>query len=81
MKVRLIEAAIAANGNAEFDDRLRGEARRSAHMLSGSLGMFGFIRASEAARELESEFAHAARSRSSTTLVSLVAVIRGELAE
>ena len=74
-KVSLIEQAVAALGSERFDDEVRMEAQRSAHMLSGSLGMFGFDRASEAARELELEFAEVTRART-TTLSTLLAIIR-----
>jgi len=70
-----IERALAAVGTASFDEQLRGEARRSAHMLSGSLGMFGFTRASEAAHELEQELARAGRART-TTLATLLSIVR-----
>lgn len=74
-KVGLIEQAVSALGTDRFDDELRAEAQRSAHMLSGSLGMFGFNRASEAARELELEFAGATSART-TTLSTLLAIVR-----
>ena len=74
-KVGLIEQAVAALGTDRFNDEVRVEAQRSAHMLSGSLGMFGFTRASEAARELELEFAEVTRART-TTLSTLLAIVR-----
>ena len=74
-KVGLIEQAVAALGTDRFNDEVRVEAQRSAHMLSGSLGMFGFPRASEAARELELEFAEVTRART-TTLSTLLAIVR-----
>jgi HPt (histidine-containing phosphotransfer) domain-containing protein len=74
-RVSLIEQAIAVLRTAELEERLRAAAQRSAHMLSGSLGMFGFTRASEAARELELEFAQVARARA-PTLSTLVAIVR-----
>lgn len=74
-KVSLIERAVAVLSTAELDEQLRGEAQRSAHMLSGSLGMFGFTRASEAARELELELVQAAQERV-PTLSTLVAILR-----
>jgi hypothetical protein len=46
-------------------------------MLCGSLGMFGFTRASEAARELEREFAQATHTRTPTLLTLLAIVRRG----
>jgi diguanylate cyclase (GGDEF)-like protein len=70
-----IERAVAAVGTARFDEQLRGEARRCAHMLSGSLGMFGFTRASEAAHELEQELAQTSPARA-TTLATLLSIIR-----
>jgi HPt (histidine-containing phosphotransfer) domain-containing protein len=73
--VTLIERAIAAVGTAQLDDQLRNEAQRSAHMLCGSLSMFGFTRASEAARELEQEFTQATQARAST-LSTLLAIVR-----
>jgi HPt (histidine-containing phosphotransfer) domain-containing protein len=76
-KVALIERAVAAVGSAQFDDQLRDDAQRAAHMLCGSLGMFGFTRASEAARELEREFARATRARTPTLLKQLAIVRRG----
>jgi chemotaxis protein histidine kinase CheA len=74
-KVTLIERAVAAMGTAELDEPRLLEARRSAHMLSGSLGMFGFTRASDAARELELQLAGAARARA-PALSALVAIVR-----
>ncbi len=56
-RVALIERAVAALGAGELDEPLRGEALRAAHMLSGSLGTFGFAGASEAAGALEQELA------------------------
>jgi len=56
-RIELIERAVEALGANELDEQLRGEARRAAHMLSGSLGTFGFAGASEAAGALEHELA------------------------
>jgi diguanylate cyclase (GGDEF)-like protein len=55
-RVGLIERAVMALAAAELDERLRVEAQRAAHSLIGSVGTFGFIGASEAARKLELEF-------------------------
>ncbi len=74
-KLGLLEKAVADLGSEQFDEQLRAETQRSAHMLSGSLGMFGFIRSSEAAHELELELAHTGRSRA-PTLSTLLAIIR-----
>ena len=65
--VVLIEGAVAALSSAELGEQLRGEAQRSAHMLAGSVGTFGFARASEAAP---------ARV---PTMSTLVAIVRREL--
>jgi HPt (histidine-containing phosphotransfer) domain-containing protein len=55
-KASVIERAIAALGGAQLDEPLRLDARQAAHMLSGSLGLFGFARESETAYELQLEF-------------------------
>jgi len=57
-RIDVIEHAIAALADNRLDTDLRADAERAAHMLAGSLGMFGFIGASGAARELEAELAH-----------------------
>jgi diguanylate cyclase (GGDEF)-like protein len=74
-KVSQIERAVALLRKTELDEQLRSEAQRSAHMLGGSLGMFGFARASEAAHELELELGQAANERV-PTLSTLVAILR-----
>jgi two-component system, OmpR family, response regulator len=56
-RIALLERAVAALRAGQLDEQLRGEALRAAHMLSGSLGTFGFAGASEAAGALEQEFA------------------------
>ncbi len=62
-RVDLIERAVTALAAGELDGQLRDEAQRAAHSLIGSVGTFGFIRASEAARELELELADPAPRR------------------
>lgn len=57
-RIGVIERAVAALANGGLDTALREDAERAAHMLAGSLGMFGFVGASDAARELELELAH-----------------------
>jgi len=54
-RVETIARAVTALARGRLGEPLRAEAERAAHMLAGSLGMFGFIRAGEAARELEIE--------------------------
>jgi diguanylate cyclase (GGDEF)-like protein len=56
-RVGVIERAVRALTAADLDEQLRVEAHRTAHSLIGSVGTFGFIRACEAARELELELA------------------------
>ena len=62
-RIGVVEQALAALGEDRLDGELRGEAERAAHMLAGSVGMFGFLDASDAARELESELLHATPDR------------------
>jgi diguanylate cyclase (GGDEF)-like protein len=76
--VSLLERAVTALSTAELDEQLRTDAHRSAHMLAGSVGTFGFTRASQAARELELEFAEATPTRV-PTMSTLVAIVRREL--
>lgn len=52
-RVALIEEAVAALGQARLHAQSRENARRAAHMLAGSLGMFGFADASSAAASLQ----------------------------
>ncbi len=57
-RIAVIEHAIAALADDSLDADLRREAERAAHMLAGSVGMFGFVGASDAARSLELELVH-----------------------
>lgn len=57
-RIDTIEQAVAALADSHLDTDLRHDAERAAHMLAGSVGMFGFIDASEAAHELESKLTH-----------------------
>jgi len=77
-RVALIERAVAALSAAELDEQSRGGAQRAAHMLAGSVGTFGFTRASEAGRAIESELADPTPERA-PTLFTLIAVMRDEL--
>ena len=62
-RIDTIERTIAVLSENRLDDELRHEAERAAHMLAGSVGMFGFIDASRLARELERELAYALPDR------------------
>jgi diguanylate cyclase (GGDEF)-like protein len=77
-RVGLIERAVSALTAGALDEQLRGEAQRAAHMLIGSVGTFGFIRASEATRELELELAEPAPAHASA-MARLIADVRREL--
>jgi HPt (histidine-containing phosphotransfer) domain-containing protein len=48
-------SALAALADDQLGADLRCDAERAAHILAGSLGMFGFMSASDAARKLEQE--------------------------
>jgi HPt (histidine-containing phosphotransfer) domain-containing protein len=56
--IATIEQAVSALADDHLDAKLQADAERAAHMLAGSVGMFGFTDASAAAGELESELAH-----------------------
>jgi chemotaxis protein histidine kinase CheA len=62
VRIDLIERAIGALANNNLDVDLRHEAERAAHTLAGSVGMFGFMQASEAAHRLERELGHPTRN-------------------
>jgi HPt (histidine-containing phosphotransfer) domain-containing protein len=74
-RIDVIETAVTAVENGALDEELREDALRAAHMLAGSLGTFGFLSASDAARELESELRHASPAGVSV-LVELVRRLR-----
>jgi diguanylate cyclase (GGDEF)-like protein len=77
-RVGLIERAARALAAVELDEQLRVEASRAAHTLIGSVGTFGFMRAAEAAHELELELADPTPARA-PEMSRLVAVIYREL--
>ncbi|MEP6814096.1 MAG: response regulator [Marmoricola sp.] len=62
-----IEDAVAAVLEGRLDEQSRVAATRAAHRLAGSTGTFGFHRASELARELESMFAAAPEDAAAAT--------------
>ncbi len=70
-RIGVIERAAAALAEGRLDAGLRIDAERAAHMLAGSLGMFGFLDASEAARELEAELLHPSTERAAQLPVLL----------
>jgi diguanylate cyclase (GGDEF)-like protein len=74
----LIEEALAALNTRTLDEQLHERAKRAAHMLAGTVGTFGFLRASEVARELEHELEKAVPARL-PTMSRLLAVLGREL--
>jgi HPt (histidine-containing phosphotransfer) domain-containing protein len=74
-RINVIETAVTALENDVLGEDLREDALRATHMLAGSLGTFGFLGASDAARELESGFKHAYSSEASV-LFELVRRLR-----
>lgn len=52
-RIGVLESALTALEDDRIEADLRCEAERAAHTLAGSLGMFAFMGASDAARKLE----------------------------
>ena len=52
-RIATVEAAVTAMLDGSLDEEQRAAAEREAHKLAGSLGMFGFPRGTELARDLE----------------------------
>jgi Hpt domain len=65
-RIEVIERATSALEEDRLGEQLRAEAQRAAHMLAGSIGIFGFQDASEAAGDLELELAQPAPKRAPT---------------
>jgi hypothetical protein len=76
-RIDVIERAIASLARDRLDVELRSDAERAAHTLAGSIGTFGFVAASRAARELELELANPSRDRAPTLSALLVRVRSG----
>ncbi|HEY5285859.1 MAG TPA: Hpt domain-containing protein [Solirubrobacteraceae bacterium] len=55
-RIAIVEEAIDELIAGGLSDYKRERARRAAHMLAGSVGMFGFNRSSQAALMLETAF-------------------------
>ncbi len=77
-RVAQLEGAVRELGLGALGDGESIQARRVAHMLVGSVGTFGFMRASEVARKLEHGFLDPATAHAAT-LAALVAELRKEL--
>ncbi len=52
-RLRTLDDAAEAAGNGTLDDTLRTAAHAEAHNLAGSLGMFGYPKGTDIAREIE----------------------------
>jgi len=74
-RIDTLERAIVALGEDRLDAALAEEARRAAHMLAGSLGVFGFLRAGHAAHCAELELAHPTRD-CAPVLAALLSSVR-----
>ena len=77
-RIDLIERAVTALIAGELDEVLRADARRAAHTLAGSVGTFGFVRASRVAVELELALTDPAPAQA-PTLQALIVTVRNEL--
>jgi diguanylate cyclase (GGDEF)-like protein len=77
-RVGVIERAVSALATGELDEQLCVQARHAAHSLIGSVGTFGFTRASVTARELELELADPVPVRA-PEMGELVAALHREL--
>jgi diguanylate cyclase (GGDEF)-like protein len=76
--VGVIERAVGALTAGELDEQLRLHAQRAAHSLIGSVGTFGFVHASEVARELELELADPVPARA-PAMLKLISIVHSEL--
>jgi len=74
-RIGVIDRALRALAGDRLDRELRAQAQRAAHMLAGSVGMFGFVDAGTAAGELELELARA-RSEQAPRLTALLERVR-----
>ncbi len=80
-RIDVIDRALAVLATGQLDATLRSDAARAAHMLSGSLGMFGLDGASAAARELEAELARVdPEPARAGTMRALLEIVQGEAA-
>jgi chemotaxis protein histidine kinase CheA len=76
-RIEVIERAVAALGEDHLSADRRADAERVAHMLAGSIGMFGLLDASDAAHALELELAHATSDRAPVLSALLARLHRG----
>ena len=79
-RVGTLDEAVGALLDGALDEDLRARAERDAHKLAGSLGMFGFPRGSEVARELEQALAPPGPAASDAPRLAELAIgLRAEL--
>lgn len=76
-RINLLDRAATAAKTGEVDEELRVEAMGIAHKLAGSLGMFGYDRGTEIARQIEQMLA--APPAASGRLAALVSGLRETL--
>jgi HPt (histidine-containing phosphotransfer) domain-containing protein len=65
-RISVIEQAASALDQGRISEQLSSEAERAAHMLAGSIGIFGFSEASQTARDLETALARPSRKQAQT---------------
>jgi len=79
-RVGALDEAVGALLDGALDEDLRARAERDAHKLAGSLGMFGFSRGSDLARELEQVLAPPGPAASDAPRLAELAIgLRAEL--
>ncbi|HYM45982.1 MAG TPA: Hpt domain-containing protein [Solirubrobacteraceae bacterium] len=76
-RIDVLDRGIVALARGRLDAGLRRDSERAAHTLAGSIGIFGFIEASEAARDLELELAHPTTDRAPALSALLLRVRSG----
>ncbi len=77
-RLATIGRATGALADCSLDESTRDRAQRAAHMLAGSIGMFGFHGAARAARELERGLARPTHE-SVQELAALLDLIRSDI--
>jgi hypothetical protein len=78
-RIDTIERALDALAEGHLDPDLACNSQRAAHTLAGSMGTFGFVEASHAARAIELELEHPRRDRA-LVLAALLLEVRAGVA-
>ncbi len=76
-RIDTIERALDALAEGRLDPELACDSQRAAHTLAGSVGTFGFVQASHAARAIELELEHPRRDRALVLAALLLEVQAG----